>query len=126
MCKTFGSAATDTEPINMLFTALARAARFKASMILLAARNQNLFHRDVLNVRQLNANAVLVLLNGQDFYVDPATKFCPTGFCLGRKRVLEGYGRPKRVGYSLKTLMRRAPKHSRNAARRCGWKQTVR
>lgn len=83
--------------VNMLFTALARAAGLEAGMILLAARNQNLFDPNIPDARQLNANAVLVRLNGQDFYADPATKFCPYGLLPWEETSVRGL-RPTKEG----------------------------
>jgi Domain of Unknown Function with PDB structure (DUF3857) len=65
--------------INFLFTALARAAGFDASIVEVVDRSSAMFERDVLDASQLNAIVVLVRLKGQNLYFDPASRFCPYG-----------------------------------------------
>lgn len=65
--------------INFLFTALARAAGFDASIVEVVDRNSAVFEPDVPDESQLNAMVVLVRLNGENIYFDPATRFCPYG-----------------------------------------------
>jgi len=66
--------------INYLFTALARSAGFDASIVQVVDRSSAVFEEQVPDASQLNANVVLVRLNGQSLYFDPATRFCPYGF----------------------------------------------
>jgi hypothetical protein len=65
--------------INYLFTALARSAGFDASIVDVANRAYNAFNPNVLDESQLNAKIVLVRLNNENIYFDPATRFCPYG-----------------------------------------------
>ena len=65
--------------INLLFTALARSAGFDASIVQVVDRNSAIFEPQVLDESQLNAMVVLVRLNGENIYFDPATRFCPYG-----------------------------------------------
>ena len=65
--------------INFLFTALARAAGFEASIVQVVDRSSAKFERDVLDASQLNAVIVLVRLKGENLYLDPASRFCPYG-----------------------------------------------
>ena len=65
--------------INFLFTALARSAGFDASIVEVVDRASAIFEQDVFDASQLNAIVVLVRLNGQDLYFDPASRFCPFG-----------------------------------------------
>src|SRR5215469_13711318 len=65
--------------INCLFTALARAAGFDASIVEEASRDSGLFDDTVLDATQLNSMVVQVRLNGRTFYLDPATRYCPFG-----------------------------------------------
>jgi len=65
--------------INFLFTALARAAGFEASVVQVVDRSSARFERDVLDASQLNAVVVLVRLKGENLYLDPASRFCPYG-----------------------------------------------
>src|SRR5260221_2940210 len=65
--------------ITWLFLAIARAAGFDASPVLVARRSDYFFNPAVMNERQLNDNLVLVKVNGKDFYFDPGTAFTPYG-----------------------------------------------
>lgn len=65
--------------INFLFTALARSAGFDASIVQVVDRSSAVFEPVVLDESQLNAMVVLVRLNGENIYFDPATRFCPYG-----------------------------------------------
>ena len=65
--------------INFLFTALARAAGFDASIVQVVDRASARFEPDVLDTSQLNAIVVLVDLKGENLYLDPASRFCPYG-----------------------------------------------
>jgi len=63
--------------INYLFTALARAAGFDASIVEVVDRRSATFEPEVLDFTQLNDIVVLVVLEGRKLYFDPATRFCP-------------------------------------------------
>lgn len=65
--------------INFLFTSLARASGFEASIVEVVDRNTGIFQSQVLDSSQLNAMVVLVVLDGKNLYLDPATPFCPYG-----------------------------------------------
>ena len=65
--------------INYLFTALARAAGFDATIVQVVDRRSGSFEQTVLDDSQLNALVVLVRLEGGNRFFDPATRFCPYG-----------------------------------------------
>jgi hypothetical protein len=65
--------------ITWLFLAMARAAGFDASPVLIARRSDRFFKPAIMNARQLNDNVVLVKVDGQDRYFDPGTAFTPYG-----------------------------------------------
>jgi hypothetical protein len=65
--------------INFLFTALARAAGFDASIVEVVNRASAAFEPQEFDGSQLNAMVVLIRLNGEDLYFDPASRFCPYG-----------------------------------------------
>lgn len=65
--------------INWLFLALARAAGFQADPVDVSSRNVYFFDSKLMNPSQLNANVVLVKLDGKDLYLDPGTAFTPFG-----------------------------------------------
>jgi len=66
--------------ITWLFLALSRAAGFEAHAVMVSARNEYFFKPNRMNSVELNANVVLVKLNGQDLYCDPGTLYAP--FCM--------------------------------------------
>lgn len=65
--------------INFLFTALARAAGFDASIVEVVNRKSANFEPQVLDGSQLDAMVVMVRLKDGLFYFDPASRFCPYG-----------------------------------------------
>jgi hypothetical protein len=65
--------------ITWLFLGLTRAAGFEAYPVLVSNRAEYFFVKQRLNSNELNANVVLVKLNGQDMYFDPGTAFTPFG-----------------------------------------------
>lgn len=65
--------------VNLFFVALARAAGFEASYVLLGARNNQFFSKNIVDETQLDAAVAMVRLNGSDLYFDPASRFCPYG-----------------------------------------------
>lgn len=65
--------------ITWLYLALVRAAGIEAYPVYASARNQYFFLPKMMNASQLNANVVLLKLNGKDVYCDPGTAFAPFG-----------------------------------------------
>ena len=65
--------------ITWLFLGLARAAGFDASPVLVSNRREYFFLKQRMNSNELNANVVLVKLNGKDTYFDPGAAFTPFG-----------------------------------------------
>jgi hypothetical protein len=65
--------------INWLFIALARAAGFDADCVVVSARNSDFFDSKMMNPSQLNADVVLIKLQGKDIYLDPGAMFAPFG-----------------------------------------------
>jgi len=65
--------------INFLFVALARSAGFEAWIVQVVDRASAIFEPTVLDTSQLNAMIVMVRLNGETLYFDPATRYCPFG-----------------------------------------------
>ena len=68
------------EDINRFFAALVRAAGFEASILRVSSRQQKFFDQELLSRRQLDAEIVMVSLDGQSVFLDPGTEFCPFGF----------------------------------------------
>ncbi|MGB6429706.1 MAG: DUF3857 domain-containing protein [Candidatus Acidiferrales bacterium] len=68
----------DTD-VNWFFIALARAAGFDASSVRISGRSQYFFSPRILDERQMDGDVVLVKLNGQDLFLDPAAPHCGFG-----------------------------------------------
>lgn len=65
--------------LTWLFLGLARAAGFEAYGCWVSSRSQYFFNAKTEQSSQLNANVVLVKVNGKDEYFDPGAKFVPFG-----------------------------------------------
>jgi len=65
--------------INLLFVALARAAGFNTSPVLVASRRRRLFDNRLPAISQTDSMITLVNLNNRNIYLDPGTHFCPYG-----------------------------------------------
>ncbi len=76
--------------INWFFLALVRAAGFQASPVMVSDRSTYFFAYRILDRRQLNGRVVAVNLNGQDIYLDPATKHCPFGLLPWEETGVQG------------------------------------
>ena len=76
--------------INWFFLALVRAAGFQASPVVVSERSTYFFSYNVLDRRELDEEVVAVNLNGQDIYLDPATKHCPFGLLPWEETGVQG------------------------------------
>lgn len=65
--------------LTWLFLGLARGAGFDASGVWVADRANYFFSPQTMDGHRLDANVVLVKLNGQDMYFDPGAAFVPFG-----------------------------------------------
>jgi hypothetical protein len=65
--------------VNLFFIALARAAGFEASSVWVSDRARYFFNPNILDRRQMDTDVVLVKLNGQDLFLDPASAHCGFG-----------------------------------------------
>jgi hypothetical protein len=65
--------------ITWLFLGLVRAAGFEAYPCLVSGRGEYFFHKERLNSRELDANIVLVKVDGKDMFLDPGAEFTPFG-----------------------------------------------
>jgi hypothetical protein len=63
--------------INLLFVALARAAGFEASPVRVADFNRTVFRKELPDISQLSAMVVWVKAGSKEYFLDPATLFCP-------------------------------------------------
>jgi len=65
--------------LTWLFLGLARAAGFEGYGAWVAARSEYLFNEHRLNSQELNANVVLIKVDGKDLYFDPGAAFVSFG-----------------------------------------------
>jgi hypothetical protein len=91
--------------VNLLFLALARAASFEAYYVQLSSRGSYFFNKIRLNTKELDANAILVKSNGQDLYLDPATKFAPYGLLPWEEAGVMGLRLDKQGGTWVNTVV---------------------
>jgi len=69
----------DSVDITVLFAAMARAAGFDVSLLLVSDRKELFFTNDLLSLRQLSLVVAGVKLNGKEVYLQPGARFCPFG-----------------------------------------------
>jgi len=65
--------------ITWLFLAMARAAGFEAWPALVANRADYFFNPKRMNSKELDANLVIVKVNGKELYFDPGARYTPYG-----------------------------------------------
>jgi len=69
----------DGTDITWLFLALARAAGFDATPVMISTRERHFFNPKMMNPDDLNTNVIRVKLDGRDLYFDPGIAFAPFG-----------------------------------------------
>ncbi len=65
--------------LTWLYLALLRSAGFEAYGVLVSSRSEYFFTPKTMQSEKLDANVVLVKLNGKDLYFDPGAAFTPFG-----------------------------------------------
>jgi len=91
--------------ITWLFLGLARAAGFEAYPCLVSSRAQYFFHKERLNSAELNANVVLVKVEGKDRFFDPGAKFAPFGMLPWMETSVVGLKLDKEGGKWISTTL---------------------
>jgi len=91
--------------ITWLFLALARAAGFDASPVLISTRDKYFFSPKLLRVSDLNTNVVLVKVNGKDLYLDPGIAFAPFGLLPWNETGVQGLRVDKEGGTWITTTL---------------------
>jgi hypothetical protein len=76
--------------VSRLFVALARAAGFEATLIMISPRSDHFFDKRLMNSRELTSSLVALNLNGHPFYLDPGTPFTPFGLLPWYKTAVPG------------------------------------
>lgn len=69
----------DSVQLTWLYLALVRAAGFEAYGVWVPDRRNYFFDPKLMDSRRLDANVVLVKLNGKDIYCDPGAAYTPFG-----------------------------------------------
>jgi len=93
----------DGVQLTWLFLALARAAGFDARGVWVSSRGQYFFVPKTMESWKLNANVVLIKLNGKDLYFDPGAAFAPFGLLLWSETATTGLALDKDGGTWIKT-----------------------
>ncbi len=78
------------DELNRLFVSMTRAAGIPASLIWVPNRERDIFIKQYMSTRQLEAEIAIVQLNGKDVFLDPGTKYCPYGIMDWRYTGVEG------------------------------------
>jgi hypothetical protein len=63
--------------INLVLVALARAAGFEAALVRVKSRDSDFFIPEIPDPDQFNSVIVWVLAGGKQYFLDPATLYCP-------------------------------------------------
>jgi hypothetical protein len=87
----------DGVQITWLFLGLARACGIEAYPVMISSRENRFFERRIMNASDLNTNVVMVVLNGQELYMDPGTQFAPFGMLPWMETAVAGL-RPEKGG----------------------------
>lgn len=91
--------------ITWLFLALARAAGLEAYPCLVSGRGEYFFNKNRGDGRELDANAVLVKVNGKDEYFDPGAAFTPFGMLPWMETGVVGLKLDKEGGSWIQTTL---------------------
>jgi hypothetical protein len=107
----------DGTQLTWLYLGLVRAAGFEAYGCWVSARNEYFFSPKTEQSAKLNANVVLVKVNGKDMYFDPGAKFVPFGLLTWFETGVPGLKLDKDGGTWIATTM---PEPSQSQTRRAG------
>jgi uncharacterized protein DUF3857 len=89
--------------ITWLFLALTRAAGFEAYPVLVASRAEYFFNPKRMNSKELEANVVVVKLNGKELFFDPGAAFTPFGLLPWTETGVQGRRLDKDGGSWIET-----------------------
>ena len=93
------------QELTWLFLALARAAGFEASGMWLADRSNYFFIPQTMDGRRLDANLVVVKLDGKDVFFDPGAAFTPFGMLPWTETAVRGLKLDKDGGTWVETSL---------------------
>jgi hypothetical protein len=89
--------------ITWLFLAMVRAAGFEASPALVASRAEYFFNPKRMNNKELEANLVIVRVNGKEIYFDPGAAYTPYGLLPWAESGVQGRRLDKEGGSWIET-----------------------
>jgi hypothetical protein len=95
----------DGKQLTWLYLALARAAGLDASAVYTSARSETFFNPSIMRSQDLNANVVLLKLNGKDVYADPGAKYTPFGLLPWQETGVKGLKLDKDGGSWVTTTL---------------------
>ncbi len=95
----------DGVQLTWLYLALVRAAGFEAYGCWVSDRRQYFFDPKTMEPGKLNANVVLVKLNGKDLYFDPGAEFTPFGLLTWSETAVRGLRLDKDGGTWIQTTL---------------------
>jgi len=95
----------NSQQLTWLFLALARAAGLEAYGCWVADRRQYFFQPGLMESQDLDANVVLVKLNGKDLYFDPGGAFTPYGLLTWSETGVRGLKLDKDGGTWITTTL---------------------
>ena len=91
--------------LTWLFLALVRAAGLEAYGVWVSDRSNYFFSPVTMQSGKLDANVVLVKLNGKDLYFDPGAKFTPFGLLTWTETGVQGLRLDKDGGTWIRTTL---------------------
>jgi hypothetical protein len=91
--------------LTWLFLALARAAGFEASGMFVSDRQNYFFSPQIMDGSKLDANVVVVKVNGKDVFFDPGAAFVPYGLLPWSETGVQGLRLDKDGGSWLQTTL---------------------
>ncbi len=103
--------------LTWLFLGLVRAAGFEAYGCWVSDRQEYFFNPVTMQSAKLNANVVLVKLNGKDLYLDPGAAFTPFGLLTWSETGVKGLRLDKDGGSWIQTTL---PQPSESRIERVG------
>jgi hypothetical protein len=91
--------------LTWLYLALVRAAGFEAYGVWASDRRNYFFSPQLMDRTRLDANVVLVKLNGKDIYCDPGAAFTPFGLLTWPETGVQGLRLDKDGGTWVRTVL---------------------
>jgi hypothetical protein len=95
----------DGAQLTWLFLALTRAAGFESYGVMVSDRSNFFFNPIVMDAHKLDANVVLVKVNGKDMYFDPGAAYTPFGMLVWPETGVQGLRLDKDGGTWVQTTL---------------------